>query len=196
MSSTHAADHDHDHGHGHEDHHELGFWQKYVFSQDHKVIGIQYAITGLAFLFLGFSLMMIMRWQLAYPGQPVPIIGPLLQTLFGPTVFTEHAQTHIKGVLTAEGYNTFGAMHGTIMVFFGVVPVAVAAFGNFVMPLQVGAPDMAFPKLNMASYWTFFVSCVIMMSSFLVPGSAAKSGWTSYPPLSILNDSGPNVWSV
>lgn len=191
MSTT----HDHAHGHGHDDHHELGFWEKYVFSQDHKVIGIQYGITGLAFLFLGFCLMMLMRWQLAHPGTPVPIFGEILQkifTPFGSSAFANDENGH-PGVLTPDGYNMLGAMHGTIMVFFGVVPVAVAAFGNYVMPLQVGAPDMAFPKLNMASYWTFFVSCVIMMASFFVPGGAAKSGWTSYPPLSIIADSGPNV---
>ena len=67
--------HAHDHAH---DHHELGFWQKYVFSQDHKVIGIQYAITGLLFLLFGFTLMMIMRWQMAYPMRPIPLIGGLL----------------------------------------------------------------------------------------------------------------------
>jgi cytochrome c oxidase subunit 1 len=195
MSTTTAEAHGHDHGHGHDDHHELGFWQKYVFSVDHKVIGIQYGITGLAFLFLGFCLMMIMRWQLANPGVPVPIFGAFLQhffTPFGSSVFSNDANG-VPGMLTADGYNTLGAMHGTIMVFFGVVPLAVGAFGNYVMPLQVGAPDMAFPKLNMASYWTFFVSCVIMMSSFFVHGGAAKSGWTSYPPLSVISDSGPNV---
>ena len=191
MSTT----HDHAHGHGHDDHHELGFWQKYFFSQDHKVIGIQYGITGLAFLFLGFCLMMLMRWQLAHPGVPVPVFGEILQkvfTPFGSSAFINDEHGH-PGVLSPDGYNMLGAMHGTIMVFFGVVPVAVAAFGNYVMPLQVGAPDMAFPKLNMASYWTFFVSCVIMLASFFVPGGAAKSGWTSYPPLSVIADSGPNV---
>jgi cytochrome c oxidase subunit 1 len=184
------------HDHGHDDHHELGFWQKYVFSTDHKVIGIQYGITGLAFLFAGFCLMMVMRWQIAHPGQAVPIFGDLLRHIFGSTVFTlpdPNNPSAVANVLTADGYNTFGAMHGTIMVFFGVVPVAVAAFGNYVMPLQIGAPDMAFPKLNMASYWCFFVSCVVMMSSFFVPGSAAKSGWTSYPPLSIISDH--NYWA-
>lgn len=192
MSTTTADAHGHaDHGHGHDDHHELGFWQKYVFSVDHKVIGIQYGITGLAFLFFGFCLMMIMRWQLAHPGIPVPVVGPLLQH-WGFSLFGNDASGN-PGMLTPDGYNTLGAMHGTIMVFFGVVPLAVGAFGNYVMPLQVGAPDMAFPKLNMASYWTFFVSCVIMMASFLVPGGAAKSGWTSYPPLSVISDSGPGV---
>lgn len=195
MSTTTADAHGHtDHGHGHDDHHELGFWQKYVFSVDHKVIGIQYGVTGLAFLFLGFCLMMLMRWQLANPGLPVPFFGPLLQNIFTPFGSSVFDTVNGKpGVLTPDGYNTLGAMHGTIMVFFGVVPLAVGAFGNYVMPLQVGAPDMAFPKLNMASYWTFFVSCVIMMSSFFVHGGAAKSGWTSYPPLSVISDSGPNV---
>ena len=91
-------------------------------------------------------------------------------------------------MLTPDGYNSFGAMHGTIMVFFGIVPVAFAAFGNFVVPLQIGAPDMTFPRINMASYWCFFISCVFMMVSFFVPGGAAKSGWTSYPPLSGIAD--------
>ena len=83
-----------------------------------------------------------------------------------------------------EFYNQLGAMHGTIMVFLGVVPLAVGGFGNFVMPLQIGAPDMAFPKLNMVSYWVYFLGGVVMLASFFVPGGAAQSGWTSYPPLS------------
>ncbi|HEY7285347.1 MAG TPA: cbb3-type cytochrome c oxidase subunit I, partial [Vicinamibacterales bacterium] len=99
----------HDHGH-----HELGFWQKYVFSQDHKVIGIQYAITGLLFLLFGFTLMMIMRWQLAYPGKPIPLIGAWLGQDRAP-----------MGIMLPEFYNQLGAMHGTIMVFLGVVPLAV-----------------------------------------------------------------------
>jgi cytochrome c oxidase subunit 1 len=190
--ATAAHLHEHAHHDDHHGHHELGFWEKYVFSTDHKVIGIQYAVTGLAFLYLGFCLMMVMRWQLAHPGVAVPIFGGLLQSIFGSSVFQPDANG-VPGVLTPDGYNTFGAMHGTFMVFFGVVPVGVAAFGNFVMPLQVGAPDMAFPKLNMASYWTFFVSCVIMLASFFIPGGAAKSGWTGYAPLSVIADSGPNV---
>ena len=98
--------------------------------------------------------------------------------------------------MTSDGYNTFGAMHGTIMVFFGIVPIAFAAFGNFVVPLQIGAPDMTFPKINMASYWCFFISCVVMVASFFVTGGAAKSGWTSYPPLAGIADllKGHSVW--
>src|SRR3954463_11019249 len=158
----------------HEAHHheELGFWRKYVFSLDHKVIGIQYAVTGLLFLFFGFSLMMLMRYQLAYPGAPIPVIGALLGAANAPC-----------GIMLPEFYNQLGAMHGTIMVFMGVVPLAVGGFGNFVLPLQIGAPDMAFPKLNMASYWSYFMGGVIMLASFFARGGAAMSGWTSYAPL-------------
>src|SRR5207302_7620723 len=82
-------------------------------------------------------------------------------------------------------------MHGTIMIFAGVVPLAFAAFGNFVVPLQIGAPDMTFPKVNAASFWAFGVGGVIMMISFFVPGGPAKSGWTSYTPLADISDTGP-----
>lgn len=181
--APHDAHHDAHHG-GHDEHHhhELDFLQKWVFSTDHKVIGCQYAFCGLAFLFLGFLMMLVMRWQLANPGVPVPVVGNFLRGAFGPVVMTD------AGALTASGYNVFGAMHGTIMVFFGIVPLAVAGFGNIVVPLQVGAPDMCYPKLNMASFWCFFTSGVMMLASFFVPGSAAKSGWTAYPPLSGIAD--------
>jgi cytochrome c oxidase subunit I len=185
-ATTHSQEtHHHDeHEHGHE-HHELGFWRKYVFSTDHKVIGIWYGISGLIFLFFGFSLMMLMRWQLAYPGQALPVIGNALGHFFGPGSMPD-------GKMTPEFYNSLGAMHGTIMIFLGIVPLAFAAFGNFVVPLQIGAPDMTFPKVNAASYWAFFVGGVIMLVSFFVPGGAAKGGWTSYTPLAVIADSGPN----
>src|SRR6184192_265912 len=170
--------------HGHE-HHELGFIRKYIFSTDHKVIGIQYGISGLLFLFFGFCLMMMMRWQLAYPGQAMPLIGNALNHIFGPGSMPD-------GKMTPEFYNSLGAMHGTIMIFAGVVPLAFAAFGNFVVPLQIGAPDMTFPKVNAASYWAFVVGGIIMLVSFFVPGGAAKGGWTSYTPLAVIADHGPN----
>jgi cytochrome c oxidase subunit 1 len=215
------------HGHaahddlGHE-HHELGFWRSYVFSTDHKVIGIQYLWGGLFFLFFGFLIMLLMRWQLAFPGQalswanasnhigyqwcqiwyhlgvltnppvvlppvvPDPNDPPLLQYIFGSAQMP-------GGVMTGDFYNTLGAMHGTIMVFFGIVPVAFAAFGNYVMPLQIGAVDMAFPRLNMGSVILFFISALLMMSSFFVPGGAAKSGWTSYTPLATISDQPQNT---
>jgi len=98
------------------------------------------------------------------------------------------------GVMLPEFYNQLGAMHGTIMVFLGVVPLAVGAFGNYVVPLQIGAPDMAFPKLNAASYWAFFAGGVVMLVSFFVPGGAANSGWTSYSPLSSIATMGQSYW--
>src|SRR5580693_4976474 len=172
---SHAAEHEH---------HELGWWRKYIFSTDHKVIGIQYGLCGLSFLFLGFCLMMLMRWQLAYPGQALPVIGKFLPHIFG-------AGSMPDGKMTPDFYNSLGAMHGTIMIFLGVVPLAFAAFGNFVVPLQIGAPDMTFPKVNAASFWAFGVGGVIMLVSFFVPGGAAKSGWTSYTPLAAIADTGP-----
>ena len=164
-------------------HEELGFWRKYIFSTDHKVIGIQYGLTGLLFLLFGFFLMMIMRWQMAYPGKPVPLVGELLQKVLGDEMMA-------GGVMQPDLYNAFGAMHGTIMVFLGIVPVAFAAFGNFVVPLQIGAPDMAFPRVNMASYQAYFLGGVVMFFIFFIPGGAAKSGWTSYSPLATLADLG------
>lgn len=172
--------HDHHDSHGH---HELGFLQKYVFSTDHKVIGIQYGLTSLVFLLFGFSLVMLMRWQLAFPGRELPLIGKLL----GEAAFP-------GGVMAPEFYNQLGAMHGTIMVFMGIVPLAVGAFGNYLLPLQIGAKDMAFPKLNMMSYWVFLPGGLIMLASFLMPGGAAQSGWTSYPPLSNVAPSGQTCW--
>ncbi len=162
-----------------EHHHHEPFWRKYIFSVDHKVIGLQYAITAMVFLLFGFCLMLIMRWNLAYPGEIVPIVGKLLSE---------------EGMLTPDGYNSFGAMHGTIMVFLGVVPLAVGGFGNYVLPIQIGAPDMAFPKLNMASYWSFFVGGVLMLASFFMPQGTASSGWTMYAPLSIIAETGETIW--
>lgn len=200
--------HDDHHEHGHDDHHEQHWIWKYVFSTDHKTIGIQYGLTGLVFLLFGFFLMMAMRWQLAHPGTPMPLIGAMLDGLgkwlaepgqaLQPGKFDSWfwlravTDQFPGGAMSADGYNSFGAMHGTIMVFFGIVPIAFAAFGNFVVPLQIGAPDMTFPRINMASYWCFFISCIFMMVSFFIPGGAAKSGWTSYPPLAGIADS--NGW--
>ena len=164
----------HDHAHD-----VLPFWKRYIFSTDHKVIGIQYGITGLVNLFLGFCMMVIMRWSMAYPDQPVPVIGKLFADSIMP-----------GGIVLPEFYNSLGAMHGTIMVFMGVVPLVFGAFGNFVVPLQIGAPDMAFPKINMASYWFLYVGSILMYASFFLPGGAASSGWTSYPPLANIATTG------
>ena len=179
-TAEHPAVHEGSHEHAH---HEQSFLRKWVFSVDHKIIGIQYTVTSLLFLLLGFTLMMIMRWQLAHPGEPVPLIGGLMGIANAP-----------GGIILPEFYNQLGAMHGTIMVFLGVVPLAVGGFGNYVTPLMIGAPDMAFPRLNMASYWSYFIGGVIMLASFLVPGGAANSGWTSYVPLANIATMGQTVW--
>ena len=201
-------------------------WTKYIFSQDHKVIGIQYAFTALFFLLFGFALMMIMRWQLAYPGKPIPadgfiwaiaLIGVVI-TLIGMFRSKKNVITYSgimflflagmimyltsgegrmpKGIMEPDFYNSLGAMHGTIMIFLGVVPLVVGGFGNYVLPLQIGAPDMAFPKINMASYWSYFLGGITMLVSFFVPGGAANSGWPSYPPLSDLATTGQTVWLI
>ena len=149
------------------------------------MIGIQYGITALLFLFFGLCLMMMMRWQLAYPGEAIPIIGGLL----GETLVDD-------GAMLPSFYNSLGAMHGTIMVFMGIVPLAVGAFGNYVVPLQIGAPDMAFPRLNMASYQAFVIGGLVMLSSFFLPGGAASSGWTSYAPLSVTATTGQTFWLI
>jgi cytochrome c oxidase subunit 1 len=134
-----------------------------------------------------------MRYQLANPGQPIPLVGGFLEKTFGEDMAK-------GGVMQADLYNAFGAMHGTIMVFLAIVPLAFGAFGNYVTPLQIGAPDMAFPRLNMASYHLFFWGGVVMLASFFIPGGAAKSGWTSYSPLATMADSnlinGQTLWLI
>src|SRR5215203_2975668 len=153
------------------------------FSLDHKIIGLQYAVTSMVFLLVGFGLMMLLRWQLAYPMQPIPVIGGLLG-----------AHNTAQGSMRPEFYNQLGAMHGTIMIFLGVVPLSVGGFGNYLVPLQVGASDMAFPRLNMLSYWIYVAGGVVMLASFFVPGGAANSGWTSYPPLADIATTGQTWW--
>src|SRR5688572_10848021 len=140
-----------------------------IFSTDHKVIGLQYACTSLAFLLIGFLLILLVRWQLAWPD---------------------------AGSMLPEFYNQLGAMHGTIMVFLAVVPLAVGGFGNYLVPIMIGAHDMAFPRLNMWSYWLYFCAGVVMLASFFLPGGAASSGWTSYAPLSIIASSGQTAWLI
>jgi cytochrome c oxidase subunit 1 len=196
MDATHQAGHApsaHAHAHAHEHHHEPNFWEKYVFSTDHKMIGIQYGTMALIFLMVGFLLIAAMRWSIAegsktardpsYKMRPIPVLGVLLEKALG----SEKMQ---DGVMSPDVYNAFGAMHGTIMVFLAIVPLAFAAFGNYVVPLQIGAVDMAFPRVNMASFHFFFLGGVIMFASFFIPGGAAKSGWTSYSPLATLAERG------
>ncbi len=165
--------------------HQLPFHRKWLFSVDHKVIGLQYGFTALCFLLFGFCLMILMRLQLGWPGHAFPLAMKLLGETRAP-----------GGILLPEAYNQLGAMHGTIMVFLGIVPLAVGAFGNYLVPLMIGAPDMAFPKLNMASFWCYVPGGLIMLASFAVPGGTANSGWTSYPPLSNIATQGQTWWLI
>ena len=153
--------------------HEQSFLRKYVFSTDHKVIGVQFLITSLLFLLFGGLLALLIRWQIAAPGEPIPLIGGLLPEAMAPS-----------GIMLPEFYNSLVTMHGTFMVFFAIMPLLVGVFANFLIPLQIGARDMAFPRLNMASFWLAFAAGLIMLAGFLVEGGAAGAGWTSYAPLS------------
>jgi cytochrome c oxidase subunit 1 len=154
-----------------------------IVSTDHKVIGLQYLFTSLVFLGAGFLFILLIRWQLGYPGQPIPLIGGLLSDSMA-----------LGGVMQPEFYNQLVAMHGTTMVFLGVVPLAVGAFGNYLIPLMIGAPDMAFPRLNALSYWLYLAGGLVMFTGFFLPGGAASSGWTSYPPLADIAPIGQTAW--
>ncbi len=159
-----------------------GFIRKYVFSTDHKVIGIQYIFLGLFSAILGTALSMMMRLRLAWPGSQFP----LLEHIF-PTGFP-------GGVMSPEFYLAVLTIHGTIMVFFLLTTVPLSGFGNYILPIQIGARDMAFPVLNMLSYWTTVVALMVLMASMFVEGGAPISGWTAYPPLSALGKiAGPGL---
>jgi cytochrome c oxidase subunit 1 len=147
------------------------FVRRYVFSLDHKVIAKQFMWAGLIFLIFGGTLAFLIRWQWAFPGEPVPVLGSLMLGKSG-------------GVITPTAYNSIFTMHGLIMIFFAITPLMIGAFGNFCIPLMIGARDMAFPTLNMLSFWTFLLSQILIIASFLVPMGSAGAGWTTYPPLS------------
>src|SRR2546429_4032143 len=119
--------------------------------------------------------MLCMRWQIAHPSEAIPLVGRLLEAMLG--------EVAKDGKMSLDLYNSFGAMHGTIMVFMAIVPLAFAAFGNYVVPLMIGAPDMAFPRVNMASYQAYVIAGLIMLPRFFISGGAAQGGWTPYSPL-------------
>ena len=160
-------------------HPQLGFVRKYIFSTDHKVIGVQYIITAMSMAVVGGVLSMLMRLQLGWPSAP----SPTLEGIF-PTGFA-------GGIMAPEFYLSLVTMHGTIMVFFLFTAVLTGGFGNFLIPLQIGARDMAFPFLNALSYWTFLLSCITILGALFVEGGAPLGGWTAYAPLSALPEMGP-----
>jgi cytochrome c oxidase subunit 1 len=170
-------------------HGPTGFWRKYIFSTDHKIIGIQFLFVSLFFLLVGGILAMQIRWQLAYPGRPMPGAGLLPETMAA------------GGVLLPEYYIQLVTMHGTFMVFFAIMPLLVGVYANFLIPLKLGAHDMAFPRINMASFWAALLAGLIMFASFFVPEGAARAGWTMYAPLSARPDLsgvslGQKMWCV
>ncbi|PYT30595.1 MAG: cytochrome c oxidase subunit I [Acidobacteria bacterium] len=149
-----------------------GFIRRYIFSLDHKVIGIQYYFLALFSVFLGMGLSLLMRYHMVYPDAKVGWFETLWPT------------GAAGGIMTPELYLSLLTMHGTIMVFFVLTTAPQSGFGNYFLPIQIGAEDMAFPVLNMLSFWATFLALVVMVAAFFVPGGAPLSGWTAYPPLS------------
>ncbi len=146
-----------------------GFIRKYIFSLDHKVIGLQYFFLALTAVFVGMFLSLLMRIHLVWPAAVLPFVGEI----------------------KPETYLSLLTMHGTIMVFFVLTTAPQGGFGNYFLPIQIGAPDMAFPVLNMLSFWTTFVGFVVILAAFFVTGGAPLHGWTGYAPLSALPSAGP-----
>ena len=146
-----------------------GFIRKYVFSLDHKVIGLQYYFLALTAVFVGMALSLLMRIHLIWPMAILPLLGEI----------------------KPETYLSLVTMHGTIMVFFVLTTAPQGGFGNYFLPIQIGAPDMAFPVLNMLSFWTTFLAYLVMLAAFFVVGGAPLHGWTGYAPLSALQSAGP-----
>ena len=160
-------------------HEQQSFIRKYIFSQAHKVIGLQYFLTALVVSLVAGALAMLIRMQLAWPGET----WPTLQKVF-PDGLT-------GGIMKPEFYLSMVTMHGTLMVFFVISYALVGGFGNYLIPLQIGARDMAYPFLNMLSYWVAVLATLVILFSFFVEGGAAAAGWTSYPPLSAVPEAGP-----
>jgi cytochrome c oxidase subunit 1 len=161
--------------HGHDSHAvhahaaPTGFIRKYIFSVDHKVIGLQYYFLALTAVFVGMFLSLLMRIHMIWPTANLPLIGEI----------------------KPETYLALLTMHGTIMVFFVLTTAPQGGFGNYFLPIQIGAPDMAFPVLNMLSFWTTFLAFVVILAAFFVTGGAPLHGWTGYAPLSALPSAGP-----
>jgi cytochrome c oxidase subunit I len=167
---------------------DRGFVRRYIFSTDHKIIGIQYILTGLVMALVGAALACLIRLQLGWPEHAWPLLARVLP------------EGYPSGIMAPEFYLAVVTMHGTIMVFFFISYVLVSGFGNYLVPLHVGARDMAFPFLNMLSYWIGLLSALVLMVSFFVAGGAAAAGWTAYPPLSAIatavpgSHMGQSIW--
>ncbi|VVE54657.1 cytochrome c oxidase subunit I [Pandoraea iniqua] len=146
------------------------FWTKYVWSQDHKVIAVQYALTAIAVGLVGLVLSNLMRLQLGFPGK--------------------------FSFIDASHYYQYVTMHGMIMVIYLLTALFLGGFGNYLIPLMVGARDMVFPFLNMLSYWVYLLAVIVLMASFFVPGGPTGAGWTLYPPQAILPGTPGTEWGI
>src|SRR6195256_2390556 len=198
----------HDAVHRHEP--PTSFIRKYIFSLDHKVIGIQYIMLALMAVVVGLLMSVLMRMNLSWPGTNWPI----METLF-PTGAP-------GGVMSPEFYLSLVTMHGTIMVFFVLTTAPQGGFGNYFLPIQIGAEDMAFPFLNMMSFWVTFVGFIVILAAIFVEGNVTIAnaigpwlggasgatvgpigGWTGYAPLSAVGmaagpgqGAGMNLWII
>jgi cytochrome c oxidase subunit I len=168
-----------------------GFIRKYVFSLDHKVIGLQYYGLALVAVFVGMILSWLMRIHLGWPTLPFPGLNKL----------TPNGAP--GGLMTPEYYLSLMTMHGTIMVFFVLTNAPQAGFGNYFLPIQIGAEDMAFPRFNMMSFWVTLTAFLVLIAAFFVTDGPPISGWTAYAPLSAVGgDAGPGqalgqtLWAV
>ncbi len=186
-----AESHNHSQDHEHEHHHKDTFITKYIFSIDHKMIAKQYLITGIVMGVVGVIMSMLFRMQLAWPEESFKIFNILLGDKWAP-----------NGVMANDIYLALVTIHGTIMVFFVLTAGLSGTFSNLLIPLQIGARDMASGFLNMISYWLFFLSSVLMLTSLFVESGPANAGWTIYPPLSALpqaisgSGAGMTLWLV
>ncbi|MBW2464067.1 MAG: cbb3-type cytochrome c oxidase subunit I, partial [Deltaproteobacteria bacterium] len=167
------------HAHDHDDAYPESWVLKYLWSTDHKMIGMQYLFTGMAMAIIGGYFAYAFRMQLAFPGESVPTYG----------------------VVSPAQYNAMVTNHGTIMIFWVAMPVLIAAFGNFLIPLMLGCDDMVFPRINRLSFQIFFLSALVLIASFFVQGGGFGGAWTAYPPLSSeagysLTPLGSTMWLV
>lgn len=151
-------------------HHPRTWVGKYVWSQDHKVIAIQYGLTAIAIGLVALLLSVLMRLQLGFPGT-FPAIQP-------------------------ENYLQYVSIHGMIMVVYLLTALLLGGFGNYLIPLMIGARDMVFPFVNMLSYWVYLLSVIVLAISFLVPGGPTGAGWTLYPPQAITEGTPGYQWGI
>jgi cytochrome c oxidase subunit 1 len=158
------------------------FVRRYIFSTEHKIVGLQYFFLSLFSVFIGMVLSWVMRIHVAWSNAHIWGLGALL------------SKSAPDGVVTPEYYLSLMTLHATLMIFFVITTAPQNAFGNFFLPLQIGAEETAFPFLNMLSFWTTVVALVVLLASLFVSDGPANSGWTAYPPLSAVGaDAGPGL---